>query len=247
MPQVTPPGTTSTEAQDLAKDVQNPVSDLIAIPFQNVFDFGIGPDNDYAYTLSIQPVIPVSLTDDWNIINRVLLPIIYRESDDTGGLGDTVAQFFFSPKEPWRGWIWGAGPLFLIPTATDSVLGTKKWGAGPVIVVLQQRGPWTAGTLLSQTWSFAGDRDRPDVNASFLQPFVAYTTQTATTAYIETETTYDWTADQWLVPIEPTIAQILPIGSQYIDVELGPTFYVVTPRGGPDWGLRVNFALLFPR
>jgi hypothetical protein len=172
-------------AEDLAKKLSNPVSSLISVPFQSNFDFNAGQDNDkFKYTLNIQPVIPLSISADWNLIARVIQPVIYQEELFPGqankfGLGDMNPQLFFSPKDPYHGWILGAGPVFLLPTATDNVLGTGKWAAGPTAVGLRQEGPWTYGLLANHLWSFAGEGGRPDVDQTFLQPFLAYNTKTA--------------------------------------------------------------------
>jgi hypothetical protein len=150
--------------EDLAKKLQNPVADLISLPFQSNFDFGLGTEEAFRYTLNIQPVVPISLGKDWLLISRTIFPIVYQEelfeaSADKFGLGDTTQSFFFSPKstEPF---IWGLGPAFLIPTATDELLGGEKWGAGPTAVALKQLGPWTFGMLSNHIWSFAGDDNR---------------------------------------------------------------------------------------
>jgi hypothetical protein len=173
------------------------VADLISVPIQNNWDFGIGPANAMRYTVNIQPVIPISLTHTWNVITRTITPVIYAESpveggDSAYGLGDILQSFFLSPKEPVHGWILGGGPVFSYPTATDNVLGTQKWGAGPTVVLLRQECGWTYGVLANQVWSFAGSSHRSNVSSAFLQPFLTYTTHTHTTFGINTESTYDW-------------------------------------------------------
>ena len=138
---------------ELAKKLQNPIASLISVPIQNNWDFGIGAANAMRYTANIQPVIPFSLTKDWNLITRTIIPVIYAESsvpggDHTAGLGDIVQSFFFSPKEPTSGgWIWGVGPVFLYPSATDDALGAEKFGLGPTAVLLKQQrlDLWHAG------------------------------------------------------------------------------------------------------
>jgi hypothetical protein len=141
-------GEERSQQGELATKSLNPVADLTIVPIQNNWDFGIGPANAMRYTANIQPVIPLSLSEDWNLITRTILPVIYAESpvpggSDKSGLGDTLQSFFFSPKEPVGGWILGGGPALLYPSATDSALGSGKWGAGPTIVALQQQKGWT--------------------------------------------------------------------------------------------------------
>ena len=194
-------------AAELAKKLSNPVAALISVPFQNNFDFGAGPGGDgFQYKLNIQPVIPITLNEDWNLISRTILPYVYQENifgkTSQSGLSDTVQSLFFSPKAATAGgWIWGAGPVLLLPTVTDDLLGTEKWGAGPTAVLLKQQNGWTYGVLANHIWSFAGEDARADVNATFLQPFVSFSTKKQTTFVLNTESTYDWENSQWTVPV----------------------------------------------
>ena len=168
-------GTAASEDQaaELAKQLQNPVASLISIPFQNNFDFNLGPNGDgFKYTLNFQPVIPVSLSKDWNLIIRTIVPIISQHdvipNTSQSGLGDITQSFFFSPKKPVGGLILGFGPVLLYPSATNDLLGSEKWGAGPTGLVLKQTGGWTYGLLFNHIWSYAGDDDRTYVSATFL-------------------------------------------------------------------------------
>jgi len=237
---------------ELAKKLNNPIANLISIPLQSNWDFGIGPGADaMRYTLNIQPVIPMSVNTDWNLILRTIVPVIYAESPvpggpDKGGLGDTTQSFFFSPKAPVGGWIVGAGPVLLWPTATNG-LGSQKWGAGPTFVVLRQEHGWTYGMLANQIWSYTGHESSTNVSAAFLQPFVAYTTKTYTTLAVNTESTVDWKANQWTVPVNVMVSQLLKIGGHPIQFQLGGRRYLEAPRYGPDWGLRFAVTLLFPK
>jgi hypothetical protein len=142
---------------------------------------------------------------------------------------------FFSPVKPKKsGWIWGAGPVFQIPTATDDLLGEEQWGAGPTAVLLKQEGPWTYGALLNHVWSFAGEDNRADVSRTFLQPFVSSTTKTFTTFGLNTESTYDWESEQWNVPLNTFVQQLLKVGKQPISLQLGGRYYAEGPSGGPE-------------
>ena len=241
----------AAQQAELVKKTLNPVADLISVPIQNNWDFNIGSSDAMKFTANIQPVIPISLDKDWNLITRTILPVIYQESrfpgdGDHSGLGDTLQSFFLSPKEPVDGWILGAGPALLYPTATDSVLGSGKWGAGPTAVVLRQEHGFTYGVLANQVWSYAGWGNQ-DVNATFMQPFFGYSTKSYTTFMVNTESTYDWTAKQWSVPLNFMLTQLLKVGKQPLSLQLGYRYYAEGPRGGPDWGLRFTVTLLFPK
>jgi hypothetical protein len=245
------PALASESDEELAKKTQNPIANLISVPLQNNWDFGIGPADATKYTLNIQPVIPISITKDWNLILRTIIPVIYQESpvpggDTKSGLGDTTQSFFLSPVKLVDGWIVGVGPVFLYPTGANA-FSSKKWGAGPTAVALKQQSGWTVGMLANHIWSFAGPSGNQDVNTTFLQPFLSFTTKTYTTLGVNTESTYDWVDSQWTVPVNFAVTQLLRISGQPLSLQLGYRYYADAPTGGPDWGLRFTFTLLFPK
>ena len=241
-------------ADELAKKLANPVASLISVPMQLNWDTDIGPvEEGERFTLNIQPVIPISLDDDWNLISRTILPIIDQSDIFPGagsqtGTGDVVQSLFFSPKAPTAGGlIWGVGPVLLLPTGSDDLLGTEQWGIGPTAVLLKQSGRLTIGALVNHIESVAGDEDRADVSSTFLQPFVAKGFPGGVTVTFNTETTYDWEAEQWTVPVNVLYTKVTKLGGQLVSIGGGARYYVEGSDNAPTWGLRVVFTLLYPK
>jgi hypothetical protein len=237
---------------DLAQQLQNPVASLISVPIQTNADFGIGPNDGFRLTTNVQPVVPIAVNDNWNVISRTIVPIVYQ-NDVTApgasqfGLGDTVQSFFFSPKEVGSsGIIWGAGPVLLIPTGTDGALSGKKWGAGPTGVLLKQSGPLSVGILVNQIWSIAGDDARGDISVGLAQPFVSYVNKDLVTYSASFDVSQDWINDTTTIPINLGISKLIK-GKQPLSIGGGVRYYVEKPLGGPDWGLRLTVTLLFPQ
>ena len=237
---------------DLAKQLANPISSLISVPFQSNFDFDVGDDDGFRYTLNTQPVIPFAITDRWNLISRTIVPMVYQAGvlpgmGDQFGLGDTVQSLFFSPRQAGRnGLIWGVGPAFLLPTATDDLLGADKWGAGPTGVILKQQGPWTYGLLTNHIVTVGGDDARPDVESTFLQPFLSRTNGSITyTANFEGS--FDHETDEWTLPLHLTVSKVMSVGAQRLSVGGGLRLFADRPDSAPHWGIRANITLLYPR
>lgn len=248
-----PAGFAQSDEADLAKKLSNPVADLISVPFQWNYNEGYGDGGGHQSYVNIQPVIPISISPNWNLISRTVLPVVSQDDIAPGsgsqfGLGATTQSFFFSPKAPTgAGLIWGVGPAFLIPTATDGV-APNQWGAGITGVALKQSGPWTVGALANHIWSLTGNSRSGDVSATFLQPFLSYTTPKATSLTLNTELTYDWENKEWSVPINLLLAQVVKIGGHPVQFGLGARYWAQSPDDGPDgWGARAVVTLLFPK
>ncbi|QEW22903.1 hypothetical protein LA6_005137 [Marinibacterium anthonyi] len=238
---------------DLAKKLSNPVASLISVPFQFNWDDGIGPDgNGSRTTTNIQPVIPISLNARWNLISRTIVPLTYQDDVIPGssqsGLGDILQSFFLSPADPGPGGlIWGVGPVFLLPTGKDG-LTADQFAAGITGVALKQGGPWTFGVLANHLWDVDGGSGGTDISSSYVQPFVSYTTPTAWTFTVNSETTYDWVTDEASVPVNAVVTKLTQIGNQPISVGGGFRYWVDNPKNGPEGlGIRLIVTFLYPK
>jgi hypothetical protein len=242
-------------AEDLRKAAQNPMADMMSFPFQNNTNFGYGPLDKTQNITNIQPVIPFRLTDDLLLISRTIAPLIYQPEffDGQGsefGLGDITQTLFLGPADP-GGFIWGAGPVFMLPTATDDRLGTDKWCAGPAAVGLTMRGPWVFGLLAQNLWSFAGDSDRPDVNQMMIQYFINYNLPDGWYLTSSPAITANWEADSdntWTVPFGGGFGRLFRIGKLPVNAQVQAFYNAEKPDiSGPDWTLRFQVQFLLPK
>lgn len=239
-------------AAELAKKLNNPLAAMVSVPFQFNWAQGVGPDEQTRSILNIQPVIPFSVGKDWNMITRLIVPVVGQPPLADGGapasgIADIQASFFFSPNK--GGLIWGAGPVISLPSTSEPTLGSEKWSAGPTFVVLKQSGPWTVGALVNQLWSFAGNEKRDSVSQMLVQPFAAHTFKSAVTVSMSSETTANWKAesDQWSVPINLAVAKMSSFGPFPASYKVGGGIYVAGPKAGPEWQVRAEISILLPR
>ena len=238
---------------ELAKAAQNPIASMISLPFQDNINTGIGPDDETQNILNIQPVWPVSLNDDWNLITRTILPLISQPGILTGegrinGLGDTTFTAFLSPANSGS-LTWGVGPVVLIPTATDDKLGADKWGGGASAVILAMPGNWVVGSLFSNVWSVAGDGEQ-DVNIFTWQYFINYNLPNSWYLVTAPIITANWEADsenRWTIPIGGGVGKIFRIGKQPVNAQVSAYKNVESPEFGANWQIRLQFQLLFPK
>ena len=239
-------------AQDLAVKLNNPVASLISVPFQNNIDYGIGAHNGSKYTLNFQPVVPFALSPKLNLITRYIIPIVDQhdvtgEGNNEFGLSDATISAFFSPTGTKNGWIWGAGPAFLVPIGTDDFLSTRKWGIGPTALVLRQAKGITYGLLTNQLWSVAGEESRSDVNQLFVQPFFAYNWKSGGGVSLNSEMTFDWEHSTTTAFLNPMVSGITKLGQQAVSLAVGPRIPLEAPsQSKPKFGLRAVLTFVFP-
>jgi hypothetical protein len=238
---------------ELARKTQNPVSDLISLPFQYNLGFNYGPYNRAQHVLNIQPVVPFKLTGDWNLITRTILPVLNqpkpREDDSRFGIGDLNTTLFLSPGKPGKV-IWEVGPIFSFPTATDEILGTEKWSAGLSGVVLTMPGRWVIGALANNLWSYAGASDRGSVNQFLFQYFINYNFDEGWYFTSSPILTANWKADKddkWTIPVGGGFGKIFRIGKLPMNGSLAAFYNIVRPDSGPEYSLRFQLQFLFPR
>lgn len=237
----------------LAQQLNNPLANLISVPFNNNFDYGGGRNDDgFRYTMVAQPVIPFQLNENWNLITRTIIPYAHLERvlpNHESGLGDAVGNFWLSPAQPTEwGLTWGIGPAILAPTGTNRFSSSRQWGAGPTGVAVVTRGPWIGLLLGNYIWSLGGTPDRlDDVNQGFVQAALAYTLPSRTTLFVSTESVYEGNSRQWTVPLQAGVNQLLRIGNQPIQLGGLVRYYAEKPAGGPDWGFQLRLTLVFQR
>jgi hypothetical protein len=245
-----------TEQEDPAKLAQNPIASVISLPFQNNANLNVGPERDTLNDLNVQPVIPFSLNKDWNIITRTILPVISSPTAQSGesrinGIGDVLFSAFLSPAHS-GGWIWGIGPAIQAPTHSDEALGNDRWGVGPTFVVLhlEKGSPWVYGALINNVWSVSSSSGSRAYNKGLIQPFVNYNMPKGWYLVSSPIVTVDWTArgsQQWTVPVGGGIGKIVHWDKLPVNLQLQSFYNVASPTYGPNWQVRAQVQLLFPK
>lgn len=263
----------ANDETELAKQSQNPVANIISLPFENSASFDVGPTGKMMYTTNIKPVYPMPVGKSLNLINRVVAPVVYLEGQDevdlSGnpppvdiggsfifpgtssefGLGNIQYMAYFSPAQPGKV-IWGLGPVVELPTNTDSALGTDTWSAGPAAVVLTMPGNWVVGMLAQNIWDFASDNDEPDINKSTVQPIINYNLEEGWYLSATTTMTANWEAnsgDEWTVPLGGGFGKLIRFGDQPVDLKLMSFWNVEKPEFGADWSVQFTVKFLIPK
>jgi hypothetical protein len=240
-----------TAAAELAKKLANPIANLISIPFQNNTDYGIGPNQGSRNTLNFQPVIPITLGPKFNLITRMVLPIItqynvFGQNTKQSGLGNALISAFFSPST--GGLIWGIGPVFMVPTASDPILGPNQFGVGPTAVALKQFNGFTVGALINQLWSVTGNTDSSKLSQFYVQPFFAYNWKSGAGFALSAEISQNWIASTTTATIIPAFSGITRFGRLPVSLQIGPRIPVSAPAGmKPVFGFRAALVVILPK
>jgi hypothetical protein len=243
-------------ASALAKKLQNPIGDLYSFPFQNNTNFNTGPHNGTQDILNVQPVIPIHINADWNVITRTILPLIWQPSLEPAhtvpfGTGPTTFSAFLSPHNPTNGWLWGLGPVIQVPTISDKTLGSPVWGGGPTGVLVYMKGPWVAGVLANNVWSFGGTSGRggSSYNMFLTQPFVNYNFGEGWYVGTSPIITANWLTSgdhAWTLPVGANVGRVVKIGGKLpVNFSLGAYYNALRPEYGSTWQWRTQVTLIF--
>ena len=242
-----------TEDQAISRKLANPISSLVQVPVDFTFDRNLGAnDEGERAVLTIKPVIPFSISENWNVISRTVLPIISLDDAIPGrgseaGLGDAVQSFFVSPKTVGEsGWIWGVGPVFVLPTSTNDFTGAGEVGAGITAIALRQQGKsWTYGALVNSIRDIDGDTP---IESSLIQPFISYRTANSVSFGLNAEATFDGVNHEWSIPIKLSASKLFRFGKLPVSLGAGLRYWADSPPGGPEGlGGILTMSIILPR
>ena len=240
---------------DLAKKLQNPIGDLISVPFQNDTNFNVGPHKGTQDILNIQPVIPIHLNQDWNLITRTILPLVWSPSFQPAqsvpfGLAPTTFSALLSPRNPVNGWVWGVGPIAELPTITNKALGSNVWGLGPTAVVVKLAGPIVAGALINNVFSLGGTSGPAGTRYSFFtfNPFLNYNFGGGWFVGTVPIITANWLSggEKWTLPVGAQAGRLIKLGGKLpVNLVIGAYYNALRPQFGATWQLRTQIAIIF--
>lgn len=237
-------------SEDLAREDQNPITRFYVARFEDNVQLGFGPERETLNFFRLQPLVPIRLSADWTLLTRTIVPIVHVPwPESTDGLGDVSLITFLTPAHGSEGFVWGLGPAFLLPTATDELLGTEKWSAGPAAAVAYTKGPWVAGAIVQNLWSFAGDGDRADVRTMTLRPLLNYNLPRGWYLTTSPSIVANWDAkaeDRWLVPLGGGVGRVYQLGPLRMSTTLESYYHVASPAIGPEWQIRLQHSFLYP-
>ena len=250
------PSAPADDASALAEKLQNPIADLISIPFQNNTNFNVGPNKGTQDILNIQPVIPIHINEDWNVITRTILPLVWSPSFQPDaavppfGLSPITFSAFFSPTRTVDGWTFGVGPIVELPTATNKTLGSNVWGVGPAVVAVRTAHPWVYGLLVNNVFSLGGTSGPAGTRYSFMtiNPFINYNFGGGWFVGTSPITTANWDAGgaKWTLPVGAQFGRLIKIADKLpVNLLVGAYYNALRPTGTGTWQLRTQVALIF--
>ena len=241
--------------EQVLQRLANPLAALASFSLTADFDYHIGPlEEGHRTTMSVQPQVPLSLGEEWNIVSRTILPVIYQEETFPGagnqfGVGDlTEAVYLVAAQPSRRGWIGGVGPIFRLPVGSDDLLSSKKWALGPSLALIRQQDDFTFGVIASQLWSFAGSDRRPDISVLTFDPFATWRMVGLWNLTLHLPSSYDFRADQWTIPAALTVEKLVSFQKAPVTISFGIRWWADGPDSGPhDLGFRFGLTLVFPK
>jgi len=237
------------DSSNLIEKVNNPISGITMLPFESNLRFGAGSETAFTYALNFEPVVPLSISSNWRVLTRTVMPLIYQEQTagkSITGMGDTELTFFLSPRTPRGGFTWGAGPVWLMPTATNSDLGSRQWAVGPAAMFVHQYQGWTMGLLVNHLSSFA-EKDPSNTNVTLMNSWMSHSWRNGLTLKIESESRYDWKASEWTVPLEFGFSKLTTQNKQPVNIGADMLYYAARGSDDPAWGMRFTINVVFAR
>lgn len=245
-------GQDSSQGSDeaaLAKAAQNPVAAMYSLPLQNNTLFGNDPHNRAQNVLNIQPVLPFSIGEKVNLINRIVLPIITQPSPSedlsTTGMGDINWSAFLAPASAGK-IIWGLGPVIQLPTSSSSEFGSGEFGIGPSMVALSMIDKWVVGVLANNVWTFGNVAE----NKFLFQYFVNYNLPKGWYLVSAPIITANWnvlTEQRWIVPFGGGTGKIFKLGKLPLNFNAQLYYLAVGPDGAGKVQSRFQLQFLFPK
>jgi hypothetical protein len=241
--------------EELIQQLANPLAALLSVPVMNSFDFHVGPTREgFRHTLSVQPTLPLSIGENWNVISRTIVPLVYQEdvvpgAGDQYGLGDIVEAVYVASVEPGRnGYVWGVGPIARIPTGADDFLTQDQWQLGPTFAGVKQQDSFTFGVVGTHLWSVEGNPKRPEASLSTVEPFIDFTTGDLWTLSFHLPALYDWNAHEWTLPLTLSVKKLATFQSLPVHLSFGVRYWADGPETGPhDLGFLFGVTFVFPK
>jgi len=250
---------------EVNKKMTNPTSNLWYLNFQqNNYRLDMGEDQGDRWNsnLNFQPVMPVALTEDYNLVTRPVIPLFISqphpnsenptEVDRTTGLGDITLMFNIAARPHLSGnWLLGLGPTFIFPAASTDATGQGKWQVGPSGIVGYLSKNWILAAFVQQWWSFAGDDSRASTNWMNLQPIATYFLHDGWSIGYSGNILANWEVNgdnRWTVPIGLGVSKVVKFGKLPVKITLAGQYMPIHPDElGQKWNIQLTFAPVIPQ